>query len=792
MKLILLAIFFSFSVVAQSSESLKYFNDLPENVKQEFLDENFDLDSQKFIEIEDNLDIGKNNEDQPNVSFEEIKEPFFGYKFFLSNNDTKTPVLDVPLQGDYLLSFNDEVELLITGNKQDQYNLRIDLSGNVLIPEVGSVSLLNLTLSEANKKVSNLIQEYYLGSKAYLSVSAPSLKKISIIGAVQNPGTYLMNPFISLTESLKYAGGLTENSSLRNISVTSLKNENSVHDLYDFLIYGDRKNDINLRNGDTILVNATSDYVDITGEVLRPQRYEYLPSDTFSDLINFSQGYTNRANTSNISVNALVDGQLKTFSATESSQIDSMKIESFNVGSIVTLEKKDIFVEGDAVTNGFFKYTQGQKFTDFIKELSFSDDIYPFYFLVKQNLGNGMQKEFFNLSLADPSTYENIILGENVNIEFFSKSQILELNRLNDEAFAIENEYESKVLENPLTEELNLQEKLNLDDEEFEKWQKLKNTFPLDRQVSLNIANKNFLIPLAGRFTTKSIFEYMGLNVVIDKQNVSVSTRTKIELNSFETIFNSNQVLSITIPPNKDQTFQIKISGNISSPGTYIVPTKTTLNELYDIAGGLTDGASTEGIILTREQVKELERKALNGAKKIIMDSVISQQANASFSNNISSLDYSSIISLIDESEVSGRITGNFSPGSPASMQTILQNGDEIFIPSVISTVTVSGEVLNPITTGFKDDSTYEDYIEAAGGFTTFADKKAIYIIKSDGTSIRYSKGFMTKNQYPEPGDTIVVPRDFDEIKGLPLVSVATKIISDIAFAAASLNSLSD
>ena len=225
-----------------------------------------------------------------------------------------------------------------------------------------------------------------------------------------------------------------------------------------------------------------------------------------------------------------------------------------------------------------------------------------------------MQKEFFNLSLADPSTYENIILGENVNIEFFSKSQILELNRLNDEAFAIENEYESKVLENPLTEELNLQEKLNLDDEEFEKWQKLKNTFPLDRQVSLNIANKNFLIPLAGRFTTKSIFEYMGLNVVFDKQNVSVSTRTKIELNSFETIFNSNQVLSITIPPNKDQTFKIKYQ-EIFLLRTYIVPTKT-LNELYDIAGGLTDGASTEGIILTKEQVKRYERKALNGAKK--------------------------------------------------------------------------------------------------------------------------------------------------------------------------------
>ena len=50
----------------------------------------------------------------------------------------------------------------------------------------------------------------------------------------------------------------------------------------------------------------------------------------------------------------------------------------------------------------------------------------------------------------------------------------------------------------------------------------------------------------------------------------------------------------------------------------------------------------------------------------------------------------------------------------------------------------------------------------------------------------------MVKNQYPEPGDTIVIPRDYDQVQGLPLVSVARKIISDIAFAAASLNSISN
>ena len=34
----------------------------------------------------------------------------------------------------------------------------------------------------------------------------------------------------------------------------------------------------------------------------------------------------------------------------------------------------------------------------------------------------------------------------------------------------------------------------------------------------------------------------------------------------------------------------------------------------------------------------------------------------------------------------------------------------------------------------------------------------------------------MTKNQYPEPGDTIVIPRDFDQIKGLPLVVLLLKL----------------
>ena len=155
------------------------------------------------VEIEDSLEqVNDADEKEGNINDR------FGFSFFDIKPKTTTPVLDIPLQSDYILSFNDELELLLVGNENKLIELRIDLSGTVLIPKIGNISLLNLTLSEANEKISTLISNSYVGTKSYLSVKKPSLKKISVIGAVKNPGTYLVNPFLSITEAIKYASGL--------------------------------------------------------------------------------------------------------------------------------------------------------------------------------------------------------------------------------------------------------------------------------------------------------------------------------------------------------------------------------------------------------------------------------------------------------------------------------------------------------------------------------------------------------------------------------------------------------
>ena len=751
----------SLPLFSSAQSSLDYLNSLPEEIRNQIIENEPETET---LQIEDSL----NNVEEEIDEEKYLEEPFYGYNFFKKSSDTNMPVLDIPLQAEYLISFNDELELLLSGNINQLYKLRVDLSGNILVPEIGKISILNLNLSQANTKISKLINDAYIGTESILSVSKPSLKKISVIGSVAKPGTYLVNPFISISEAIKYGDGLLENASIRNIKILKADGTSSTFDLYKFLVFGDRSIDSNLQNGDTVLVSATSNYVEVDGEVLRPNRYEYLSTDTISDLLSFAQGLTNQANDENIFVNAIDGSQIKSYSIAKDKIIGELKLEGLNVGSTVSVSRKNVFVAGKSVTSGYFDYEEGELVSDFLKKLSFSDDIYPFFFIVSQDSGAGLQTEYFNLSLADPFSYENIKLAQNVNIKFFSKTEIIKFNELNDE------------ISSEITEA------------EYKEMEELKDTLPEDKTYVISIGEKSLSIPLAGRITAQTLYDYLGLNIEIDSSNASVATREKIELNAFSKPFVADDLVSITLPPRQKQTMTVSITGNIMSPGTYVVPLKTTIDELYDIAGGFMDGASSKGIVLSREAIKELERKALEGARRIIMDTVISQQSNALALGNSSNVDLTSFASLMSETVVTGRVTGDFSPGSISSQQTVLQDGDEIFIPSVISTVTVTGEVLNPMTTGFEIDSTYDDYIEAAGGLTSFADSGAIYIIRSNGTSERYSKGFMVKNQYPEPGDTIVIPRDYDQVQGLPLVSVATKIISDIAFAAASLNSISN
>ena len=176
-------------------------------------------------------------------------------------------------------------------------------------------------------------------------------------------------------------------------------------------------------------------------------------------------------------------------------------------------------------------------------------------------------------------------------------------------------------------------------------------------------------------------------------------------------------------------------------------------------------------------------------AKSILTDRLIQK------SNNISEgamIDIESIIAMADLIEPSGRVSGEFSQSSSTAKEFILKDGDIIDIPSISYEIVVQGEVLNSTSFIFNENMNHSDYIAAAGGFSDYADKRAVFVIKANGESVVAGSNIFVGQIKIEPGDTIVVPRNLDQLEALPLISMATKIIADIAFSAASLNVLQD
>ena len=195
--------------------------------------------------------------------------------------------------------------MVLSGSKEQIFDMKVQLDGTVFFPGLGSISVVGESFQDIKNKFSNLIEQSYIGVSIDLSLKDLSAKKISIVGAVNNPGTYLVNPFTTISNSLAYSGGVQQIGSLRDIRLLRSNGKSFSFDLYDLLIDGDRTNDITIESGDVIIVGAASKFIDITGTVTRPGVYEIVPGEDLSDLLRYALGFSGGANIEKITLDKL-------------------------------------------------------------------------------------------------------------------------------------------------------------------------------------------------------------------------------------------------------------------------------------------------------------------------------------------------------------------------------------------------------------------------------------------------------------------------------------------------------
>ena len=675
----------------------------------------------------------------------------FGYDFFSTMPTSLTAVGDLPLPNDYKISLRDQLRVILSGSRDQIFNLNVNLDGTVLFPELGSVYVAGLTFEDVKEKLSNMVNQSYTGVNIDISLQNLSTKKITIVGAVETPGTYLINPFSTITGALAYSGGISEVGSLRDIKLIRNNGEVFSFDLYDLLINGDRSNDLTIEAGDTILINAATQFVRIEGAVYRPAIYEILKDEEISDIVNFSLGFTQTANKSNISISYLdlnkASVVTKTKAGLDQSLRDALVVNVFNY---VNEDNLGISVSGAVEEPGFYDLEKYNNLSDLIEDLNFID-VYPWLAVLEQFDDANLVKSIVLFNLNDKNTYESLELFANSRLYFADINEMF--FDVGEMALELIDEY----------------------------------------SLILNYKNESFELPVIGKYKVSSFVDMLGLDMSdVDNEATYISPLdSNIIVDDFKSMsFTAKKYHNISFRSPVNDLISVDISGAISYPGTYTLKSDSTLNDLYRLAGDFKKEAFLDGIILTREIVRERQLKAIETSEAALNKSLLIAVQQGDEFADISSL---SALAESIEPENLGRIAGNFSPISSDSDKIALFDGDSIIIPKSSNVINIIGEVLNPIAFEYSERMSVESAITRAGGYQTYADKRRVYVIKANGLVEKKARNVFMGSSNLEPGDTVVVPRKINTnnpvIRNLTPV---TQILSDLAFSAAAIDNLSN
>lgn len=673
----------------------------------------------------------------------------FGYDFFSSMPTSLSAVGDLPFPNDYKISLRDQFKVILTGSKDQIYSLNVNLDGTILFPELGSVYVAGLTFREVKDKLSNMVDQAYIGVEIDISLQNLSAKKVTIVGAVKTPGTYLINPFSTITGALAYSGGISEIGSLRNIKL--IRNNGSVFsfDLYDLLIRGDRSNDLTLEAGDTILIDAATQFVEIRGSINRPGIYEILEDEKISDIVDFALGFKQIANKSNIAISYLDLNKAVLTSKTGVELDQSLKnVLSVDIFDYVSDSNLNINVSGAVEEPGFYDIEKYNNLSDLIEDLKFID-VYPWLAVLEQFDDDNLVKSTVLFNLNDKSTYQSIKLFPNSKL-FFANIDKRSFN-VGEAALNLIDEY----------------------------------------ALTLNFKDEVFSIPVFGEFMVKSFIDLLGLDMTdVNSEATYISPLdSSVVIDDFQKMkFISKKYHNISFRSPKNDLISVNISGAIDYPGSYTLKADSNLQDLYKLVGDFKDEAFFEGIILKREVVTKRQLKAIevseDALNKTILVSLQRGETIADFST------FSALAKSI-EPENLGRIAGNFSPFSDSLTNTTLFDGDTIIIPKKTNVINIIGSVLNPIAFEFDEKISIENAIKRAGGYQPYADKRRVYVIKANGLVQKSARNVFIGNFELSPGDTIVVPRRVST--GSPVIRSllpVMQILSDLSFSAAALDNL--
>lgn len=183
----------------------------------------------------------------------------------------------------YQIHVADQITLRMWGAFTFESVVSVDPQGNIFIPNVGPVHVLGVRNGELNRHVEASIRSVYRANVGvYATLAAAQQVKVYVTGFVPQPGLYGGLSSDSILYYLDKAGGIDgERGSYLDVSVLRGGRLKAKFNLYDFLLNGQIEQ-LQLIDGDTIVVAPRKHMVSVAGEVTNGYRFEFARPEVYA------------------------------------------------------------------------------------------------------------------------------------------------------------------------------------------------------------------------------------------------------------------------------------------------------------------------------------------------------------------------------------------------------------------------------------------------------------------------------------------------------------------------------
>ena len=275
----------------------------------------------------------------PVVDVSTMKEPEnvrlelkrFGYDLFAQEPSAFAPGQHVPVGPDYVVGPGDSIKIDIWGKIEGNWNAVVDNDGNISIPKIGVFGVTGLTYEQLKELLHKKLSKYYTGFDMNVSMGSLRTMRIYIVGNAQRPGAYTVSSLSTVIGGLLEGGGPSLTGSMRDIQVKRNGNTVTNFDLYDFLLKGDKTNDVRLMPEDVIFIPPVGPLAGISGNVNTPAIYELKGETRLLDLIRMAGGLTGNAFKGRIQVQRVQDHAYRTLFEGDLIGIESSPHKNFTL-----------------------------------------------------------------------------------------------------------------------------------------------------------------------------------------------------------------------------------------------------------------------------------------------------------------------------------------------------------------------------------------------------------------------------------------------------------------------------